>query len=40
MKITIEIIKMSLGDPVTIAVLLILAFFSLIAWGVIITNYF
>jgi biopolymer transport protein TolQ len=40
MKTTIEIIKMSLGDPVTIAVLLILAFFSLIAWGIIITKYF
>ncbi len=40
MKITIEIIKMSLGDPVTIAVLLILAFFSLIAWGIVITKYF
>jgi len=40
MKTTIEIIKMSLGDPVTIAVLLILSFFSLIAWGIIITKYF
>ncbi|MDR1829931.1 MAG: MotA/TolQ/ExbB proton channel family protein [Candidatus Fibromonas sp.] len=40
MKTTIEIIKMSLGDPVTIAVLLLLSFFSLIAWGIIITKYF
>ncbi|MDR1811512.1 MAG: MotA/TolQ/ExbB proton channel family protein [Candidatus Fibromonas sp.] len=40
MQITIEIIKMSLGDPVTVAVLLILAFFSLFAWGIIITKYF
>jgi biopolymer transport protein TolQ len=39
MKTTIEIIKMSLGDPVTIAVLLTLAFFSLIVWGIIITKY-
>ena len=39
MKTTIEIIKMSLGDPVTIAVLLVLAFFSLFAWGIIITKY-
>ena len=30
---------MSLGDPVTIAVLLLLSFFSLIAWGIIITKY-
>jgi len=40
MQITIEIIKMSLGDPVTVAVLSILAFFSLFAWGIIITKYF
>jgi len=40
MKITIEILKMSLGDPVTIAILLLLAFFSLITWGVIITKHF
>ncbi|MDR2732114.1 MAG: MotA/TolQ/ExbB proton channel family protein, partial [Fibromonadaceae bacterium] len=39
MQITIEIIKMSLGDPVTIAVLLTLAAFSLFAWGIIITKY-
>jgi biopolymer transport protein TolQ len=39
MKTTIEIIKMSLGDPVTIAVLLILAFFSLLVWGIAITKY-
>jgi len=39
MKITLEIIKMSLGDPVTIAVLLILCCFSLFAWGIIITKY-
>jgi len=38
MKITIEILKMSLGDPVTIAILLLLAFFSLITWGIIITK--
>ena len=40
MQTTIEIIKMSLGDPVTIAVLLILASFSLFVWGIIITKYF
>lgn len=40
MKTTIEIFKMSLGDPVTIAILAILAFFSLVAWGIIITKYF
>jgi len=40
MKTTFEIIKMSLGDPVTIAVLLILSCFSLFAWGIIITKYF
>jgi biopolymer transport protein TolQ len=40
MQTTIEIIKMSLGDYVTIAVLLILSFFSLVAWGIIITKYF
>ncbi|MDR0515665.1 MAG: MotA/TolQ/ExbB proton channel family protein [Fibromonadaceae bacterium] len=39
MKTTIEIIKMSLGDPVTIAILLVLVFFSLFAWGIIITKY-
>ena len=38
MKITIAILKISLGDPVTIALLLLLAFFSLITWGVIITK--
>ncbi|MCL2283478.1 MAG: MotA/TolQ/ExbB proton channel family protein [Fibromonadales bacterium] len=38
MKITIEILKMSLGDPVTIAILLILAFFSLLTWGIVITK--
>ncbi|MDR2581827.1 MAG: MotA/TolQ/ExbB proton channel family protein [Fibromonadaceae bacterium] len=40
MKVTIEIIKMSLSDPVTVAILLILAFFSFFAWGIIITKYF
>jgi biopolymer transport protein TolQ len=39
MKTTFEIIKMSLGDPVTIAVLLVLSAFSLFAWGIIITKY-
>jgi len=40
MKITIEILKMSLGDPVTIGILLLLAFFSLLSWGIIITKHF
>jgi len=40
MQTTIEVIKMSLGDPVTVTVLLILSFFSLIAWGIILTKYF
>ncbi|MDR0515729.1 MAG: MotA/TolQ/ExbB proton channel family protein [Fibromonadaceae bacterium] len=40
MQTTIEIIKMSLNDPVTIAVLLLLASFSFFTWGIIITKYF
>jgi biopolymer transport protein TolQ len=40
MKTTLEITKMALGDPVTVAILLILAFFSFIAWGIIIIKYF
>ncbi|MDR3001872.1 MAG: MotA/TolQ/ExbB proton channel family protein [Fibromonadaceae bacterium] len=40
MKITIEIIKMALGDPITVVVLLILALFSLLIWGIAITKYF
>ena len=40
MQVAIKIIKMSLGDPVTIAILLVLAFFSLFAWGIIIIKYF
>jgi biopolymer transport protein TolQ len=40
MQITVEIIKMSFGDPVTVAVLLILSSFSFFAWGITITKYF
>jgi biopolymer transport protein TolQ len=40
MKTTIEILKMSLGDPVTIAILLVLLALSFFAWGIIITKYF
>jgi biopolymer transport protein TolQ len=40
MKTTIEIIKMSLGDPVTIAILLVLLSLSFFAWGIIITKFF
>jgi biopolymer transport protein TolQ len=40
MKSTIEIIKMSLGDPVTIAILLVLLSLSFFAWGIIITKFF
>jgi len=40
MKSTIEIIKLSLGDPVTVAILLVLLTLSFFAWGIIITKYF
>jgi len=40
MKTTFEITKMALGDPVTVAILLILVFFSFIAWGIMIIKYF
>ncbi|GHV12581.1 protein TolQ [Fibrobacterales bacterium] len=40
MKTTIEVIKLSLGDPVTIAVLCLLILFSFVSWGILITKFF
>ena len=39
MQVSFEIIKMSLGDPVAVAILLVLMSLSFFSWGIIITKY-